>query len=193
MSGVKVWVKMMPLMSFKKSQLFVPLLCSRNVFIQLLSTDAKDRVSVDWSFAGLPCHKVTISARAFRGLRAVLAKPCGSHPFSWFLRPIFVVAKKAAKEPVKYIILFVFLYIQRLNGFSFLCFFLFKPPCRFRQCIPLLVSSIPGNRICGHCRPRALAVIFNRARIGSNSVRATRILYPDACFFNTGKSNLRSL
>ena len=108
MSGVKVWVKMMPLMSFKKSQLFVPLLCSRNVFIHFLSADVKDRVSVDWSFAGLPCHKVTISARAFQGLRAVLAKPCGSHPFSWFLRPIFVVAKKAANEPVKYIILFVF-------------------------------------------------------------------------------------
>ena len=35
------------------------------------------------------------------------------------------------------------LYIQRLNGFSFLCFFPFKLPWRFRQRIPMIVSSIP--------------------------------------------------
>ena len=35
------------------------------------------------------------------------------------------------------------LYIHRLNGFSFLCFFPFKLPWRFRQRIPMIVSSIP--------------------------------------------------
>ena len=151
MSGVKVWVKMMPLMSFKKSQDFVPLLCSRNVFIQLLSTDAKDRVSVDWSFAGLPCHKVTISARAFRGLRAVLAKPCGSHPFSWFLRPIFVVAKKSGEWTCK----------------IYYTFRIFIYPTPEWLLVPVFLSV--------------------QASMSLSTV------YSDACFFNTGKSNLRPL
>ena len=47
------------------------------------------------------------------------------------------------------------LYIQRLNGFSFLCFFPFKHPWRFRQRIPMIVSSIPWNRNVFHWRPRA--------------------------------------
>ena len=186
MSGVKVWVKMTPLMSFKKSQDFVPLLCSRNVFIQLLSTDAKDRVSVDWSFAGLPCHKVTISARAFQGLRAVLAKPCGSHPFSWFLRPIFVVAKKRRMNIIILVRIFDRVQPNRLVISPFKLVFVM--PWWWSD--EVLWGVILYFSYFIYPTPEWLLVPVFLSVQASMSLST---VYSDACFFNTGKSNLRPL
>ena len=89
------------------SQDFVPLLNSRNVFIHCLNFCFVFflflLVLLDFSF-------VYLTSRRFSDLR-----------------------RKSVEWTCKIYYISCILYIQRLNGFSFLCFFPFKLPWRFRQ------------------------------------------------------------